>query len=84
MPIRVKMPHCWKSHVAAHISKTEEMTDDSLSTVLRIRRVIFRECFVQVIFIKLTRGGAPSQFIKIMSLSIFLMFCIIAQIDLSI
>ena len=24
MPIRVKMPHCWKSHVAAHILKTEE------------------------------------------------------------
>ena len=33
--------------------------------------VIFRECFVQVIFIKLTRGGAPSQSIKIMSKSIF-------------
>ena len=29
MPIRVKMPHCWQSHVAAYISKTEEMTDDS-------------------------------------------------------
>ena len=27
--------------------------------------VIFRECFVQVIFIKLTRGGSPSQFIEI-------------------
>ena len=26
VPIRVKMPHCWKSHVAAHILKTEEMT----------------------------------------------------------
>ena len=38
MPIRVKMPHCWKSHVAAHILKAEEMTGDSLSTVLRIRR----------------------------------------------
>ena len=38
MPIRVKMPHCWKSHVAAHILKTEEMTGDSYSTVLRIRR----------------------------------------------
>ena len=38
MPIRVKMPHCWKSHVAAHILKTEEMTGDSCSTVLRIRR----------------------------------------------
>ena len=25
MPIRVKMPHCWKSHVAAHILKTVEM-----------------------------------------------------------
>ena len=25
MPIRVKMPHCCKSHVAAHILKTEEM-----------------------------------------------------------
>ena len=24
--IRVKMPHCWKSHVAAHILKTEVMT----------------------------------------------------------
>ena len=38
MPIRVKMPHCWKSHVAAYILKTEEMTGDSLSTVLRIRQ----------------------------------------------
>ena len=27
--IRVKMPHCWKSHVAARISKTEETTGDS-------------------------------------------------------
>ena len=26
MPIRVKMSHCWKSHVAAHILKTEEIT----------------------------------------------------------
>ena len=25
MPIRVKMSHCWKSHVAAHILKTEEI-----------------------------------------------------------
>ena len=25
MPICVKMPHCWKSHVAAHILKTEEI-----------------------------------------------------------
>ena len=34
------MPHCWKSHVAAHtcILKTEEVTGDSWSTVLRIRR----------------------------------------------
>ena len=23
--IRVKMPHCWKSHVAAHFLKTEEI-----------------------------------------------------------
>ena len=38
MPIRVKMPHCWKCHVAAHILKAEEMTGDSLSTMLRIRR----------------------------------------------
>ena len=38
MPVRVKMPHCWKSHVAAHILKTEEMTGDSLSTMLRIRQ----------------------------------------------
>ena len=38
MPIRVKMPHCWKSHVTAHILKTEEVTGDSLSTVLRILR----------------------------------------------
>ena len=38
MPIRVKMPHCWKSHVTAHILKTEEMTGDNWSTVLRIRR----------------------------------------------
>ena len=38
VPIRVKMPHCWKSHVAAHILKAEEMTGDSLSTVLRIRQ----------------------------------------------
>ena len=39
MPIRVKMTRCWKSHVTAHILKTEEMTDDShcCSTVLRIR-----------------------------------------------
>ena len=29
VPIRVKMPHCWESHVAAHILKTEEMTGDS-------------------------------------------------------
>ena len=29
VPIRVKMPHCWKSHAAAHILKTEEMTGDS-------------------------------------------------------
>ena len=28
-PIRFKMPHCWKSHVAAHILKTEEVTGDS-------------------------------------------------------
>ena len=28
-PFRVKMPHCWKSHVAAHILKTEEMTGDT-------------------------------------------------------
>ena len=26
MPIRVKMSHCWKSHVAAHILETEEIT----------------------------------------------------------
>ena len=26
MPIRVKMSHRWKSHVAAHILKTEEIT----------------------------------------------------------
>ena len=38
MPIRVKMPHCWKSHVAAHILRIEEKTGDSKSTVLRIRR----------------------------------------------
>ena len=38
MPIRVKMQHCWKSHVAAHILKSEEMTGDSCSTVLRSRR----------------------------------------------
>ena len=38
MPIRVKMPHCWKAHVAAHILKTEEMTGDSWSAVSRIRR----------------------------------------------
>ena len=25
MPIRVKMSHCWKSHVAANILKTEEI-----------------------------------------------------------
>ena len=25
MPIRVKMSHCWKSHVAAHILKAEEI-----------------------------------------------------------
>ena len=25
MPIRVKMSYCWKSHVAAHILKTEEI-----------------------------------------------------------
>ena len=29
VPIRVKMPHSWKSYVAAHILKTEEMTGDS-------------------------------------------------------
>ena len=29
MPICVKMPHCLKSHVAAHILKTKEMTGDS-------------------------------------------------------
>ena len=29
VPIRVKMPHCWKSHVAAHILKTEKMIGDS-------------------------------------------------------
>ena len=40
MPIRVKMPHCWKSHVTAHILKTEEMTGDSCSKVLQIRREI--------------------------------------------
>ena len=28
--IHVKMPHCWKSNVAAHILKTEEVTGDSL------------------------------------------------------
>ena len=38
MPVRVKMPHCWKFHVAAHILKTEEMAGDSLNTMLRIRR----------------------------------------------
>ena len=29
--IHVKMPHCWKSHAAAHtgILKTEEVTGDS-------------------------------------------------------
>ena len=37
MPIRVEMPHCWKSHVAAHILKTEEITGNSWSTVLQIR-----------------------------------------------
>ena len=40
MPVRVKMPHCWESHVAAHILKTEEMTGDNLNTMLRIRREI--------------------------------------------
>ena len=25
VPFRVKMSHCWKSHVAAHILKTEEI-----------------------------------------------------------
>ena len=25
MPICVKMSHCWKSHVAAHILNTEEI-----------------------------------------------------------
>ena len=29
--IHVKMPHCWKSHVAAHLSKIG-MTRDSLQT----------------------------------------------------
>ena len=32
------MPYCWKSHVAAHILKTEEVAGDSLSTVLGILR----------------------------------------------
>ena len=26
--IHAKMPHCWKSHVAAHILKTKEVTGD--------------------------------------------------------
>ena len=34
MPIDVKMLHCWKSHVAAHILKTEELK----YSVTRIRR----------------------------------------------
>ena len=38
VPNRVKMPHCWNSHIAAHILKTEEMTGDSWSIVLRIRQ----------------------------------------------
>ena len=28
--IHVKMPNCWKSHVAAHILKTEEVKSNSL------------------------------------------------------
>ena len=35
MPIRVKMLHCWKSHAAAHILKTEEMKGENLSNSVR-------------------------------------------------
>ena len=51
MPIRVKMPHCWKSHVAAHILKTEEVAGDSSSTVLRNLRenvIVTKEILIKM------------------------------------
>ena len=67
MPIRVKMQYCWKSYVAAHILKPEEMTGDSRSTVLRIRR----ENVVVTKEIKLKRYCKRRKFYKNKTNSLF-------------